>query len=140
MEPILKLFNLVLSQLTTLVKKSLHKFNFLALSTFDGLLSLLPHWDDLLSRRGSDVSDKNEPRDGVQSLRTSCLRSFPEFLADNKMGAMARGSDIMRFSSSLFNISWRSGGVIPRRMLLVVMDCKSGDTSNWAAVSWLLAE
>jgi hypothetical protein len=56
------------------------------------------------------------------------------------MGAMARGSDIMRFSSSLFNISWRSGGVIPTRMLLVVMDCKSEDTSNWAAVSWLLAE
>jgi len=94
MEPILKLFNLVLTQLITLVKKSLHKFNFLALSAFDGLLSLQRNWDDLLSRRGSDhISDKNEPRDGLQSLRALCLRSFPEFLADIKMGAMARGSD-----------------------------------------------
>ena len=94
MEPILKLFNSVLTQLIALVKKSLHKFNFLALSAFDGMLSLQRHWDNLLSRRGSDhVSDRNEPRDGLQSLRALCLRSFPEFLADIKMGAMARGSD-----------------------------------------------
>ncbi|KIM35849.1 hypothetical protein M413DRAFT_449580 [Hebeloma cylindrosporum] len=106
MEPILKLFNAVLQQLIALVKKSLHKFNFLALSAFDGLLSLQRHWDDLLSRRGSDhVSDKNEPRDGLQSLRALCLRSFPEFLVDIKMGAMARGSDtstkLMDFTTSI---------------------------------------
>ena len=94
MVPILKLFHFILTQLITLVKKSLHKYNFLSLSAFEGLLSMQRHWDDLLSRRGSDhVSDKNEPRDGLQSLRALCLRSFPEFLADVKMGAMARGSD-----------------------------------------------
>jgi exocyst complex protein 7 len=94
MVPILRLFNAVLTQLITLVKKSLHKYNFLALSAFEGLLSLQRHWDDLLSRRGPDhISEKNEPRDGLQSLRSLCLRSFPEFLADIKMGAMARGAD-----------------------------------------------
>jgi len=94
MAPILKLFNQVLAQLITLMKKSLHKYNFLALSAYEGLLSLQRNWDDLLSRRGSDyVSEKNEPKDGLLSLRALCLRSFPEFLADLKMGAMSRGSD-----------------------------------------------
>ena len=92
--PILKLFNSVLTQLLTLIKKALHKYNFVALSAYDGLLSLQPHWNDLLSRRGSDhAEDKNELKDGLLALRALCLRSFPEFLADLKMGAMARGSD-----------------------------------------------
>ncbi|CAA7257403.1 unnamed protein product [Cyclocybe aegerita] len=94
MAPILKLFHSVLNQLITLTKKSLHKYNFLALSAYEGLLSLQPHWDELLSHRGSDhMMEKNEPKDGLQSLRALCLRSFPEFLADVKMGAMSRGSD-----------------------------------------------
>ena len=94
MAPILKLFNSVLAQLLTLVKKALHKYNFLALSVYEGLLSLQPHWNDLLSRRGPDhAEDKNEFKDGMLALRALCLRSFPEFLADLKLGAMARGSD-----------------------------------------------
>ncbi|KAF8148207.1 exocyst complex component, exo70 subunit [Crassisporium funariophilum] len=94
MIPILKLFNTILTQLINLVKKSLHKYNFLALAAYEGLLTLQPHWDDLLSRRGSEhAEEKNEYRDGLLSLRALCLRSFPEFLADVKMGAMARGSD-----------------------------------------------
>ncbi|KAF8168883.1 exocyst complex component, exo70 subunit [Pholiota molesta] len=105
MAPILNLFNSVLNQLTTLIKKSLHKYNFLALSAYEGLLSLQRHWDDLLSRRGSEhMSEKNEPKDGLQSLRGLCLRSFPEFLADIKMGAMTRGLDtnvkLMDFTTS----------------------------------------
>ena len=94
MVPILKLFNSVLVQLLTLVKKALHKYNFLALSAYEGLLSLQPHWTDLLSRRGPDhAEDKNELKEGLVSLRALCLRNFPEFLADLKMGAVARGSD-----------------------------------------------
>lgn len=94
MAPILKLFNSVLTQLLTLIKKSLHKYNFLALSVYDGLLSLQPHWNDLLSRRGPDhAEDKNELKEGLAALRALCLRSFPEFLADLKLGATARGSD-----------------------------------------------
>lgn len=94
MAPLLKLFNTVLTQLLTLLKKSLSKYNFLALSAYDGLLSLQPHWNDLLSRRGADhAEDKNELKEGLHALRALCLRSFPEFLADLKLGAMARGSD-----------------------------------------------
>ena len=109
--PILKLFNSVLTQLLTLIKKALHKYNFVALSAYDGLLSLQPRWNDLLSRRGQDhTEDKNELKDGLLALRALCLRSFPEFLADLKMGATTRGSDtstkLMNFtvlvSSSVF--------------------------------------
>jgi exocyst complex protein 7 len=94
MASILKLFNSILTQLLTLIKKALHKYNFVALSAYDGLLLLQPHWTDLLSRRGSDhAEDKNEVKDGLLALRALCLRSFPEFLADLKMGATTRGSD-----------------------------------------------
>ena len=104
--PILKLFNSVFTQLFTLIKKALHKYNFIALSAYDGLLSLQPHWNDLLSRRGPDhAEDKNELKDGLLALRALCLRSFPEFLADLKMGATARGSDtstkLMNFTVSV---------------------------------------
>ena len=105
--PILKLFNSVLTQLLTLIKKTLHKYNFIALSAYEGLLSLQPHWNDLLSRRGPDhhAEDKNELKDGLLALRALCLRSFPEFLADLKLGATARGLDtsakLMNFTVSV---------------------------------------
>lgn len=92
--PILKLFSSTLSLLVVLVKKSLQKYNFLALSAYESLLSLQPQWEDILSRRGPDYSDdKNELKDGLQSMRAICLRSFPEFLADLKMGSMSKGAD-----------------------------------------------
>ncbi|EDR01302.1 exo70-like exocyst complex subunit [Laccaria bicolor S238N-H82] len=46
----------------------------------------------LLSRRDT-ATDKNELKDAIQTLRALCLRSFPEFLADIKLGATSRGSD-----------------------------------------------
>jgi len=92
--PILKSFHSVFTQLLTLFKKALHKYNFVALSAYDGLLSLQPLWNDLLSRQGQDhAEDKNEIKDGMLAPRAICLRSFPEFLADLKMGATTRGSD-----------------------------------------------
>ena len=92
--PILKLFSTVLNQLIALVKKNLSKYNFLVLSAYDGLLSLQPHWDDLLARRGPEYSEeKNELRDGLLALRGLCLRSFPELLADIKLGATSRAVD-----------------------------------------------
>ncbi|KAF9008255.1 exocyst complex component, exo70 subunit [Cyathus striatus] len=92
--PLLKLFSSTIASLTTLIKKSLHKYTFLALSAYSSLLSVQPHFDDVLSRRGVEfLSDKNELKDGMQSLRALCLRSFPEFLADIKLGAMQRGAD-----------------------------------------------
>ncbi|KXN84351.1 hypothetical protein AN958_12705 [Leucoagaricus sp. SymC.cos] len=90
--PILKLFNTVLGQMTTLIKKSLQKYNFLALSAYDALLQQQPAWEEALSRR-DEIEDKNELRDGLGTLRQICLRSFPEFLVDLKLGANDRDSE-----------------------------------------------
>ena len=128
MTPILKLFNAVLTQLLTLVKKSLHKYNFLALSAYDGLLSLQPHWNDLLSRRGpAHAEDKSELKEGLVALRALCLRSFPEFLADLKLGAMARGSDtatkVMDFTVSVGFFFFGFSVAISTLMSFGMSDC-----------------
>jgi len=87
----LNLFKIVLDQLTTLAKKSLQKHNFLALSVYDALLQQQHPWVEVLSRRGSEyLDDKNELRDGLQTLRQICLRSFPEFLVDLKLATNNR--------------------------------------------------
>lgn len=81
----------LLVALITLVKNFLHRCTFLALSAFEGLLSLQNHWDDLLSRHGPDIAtDKNNFKDAIKSLHALCLCSLPEFLADIKLGAMSR--------------------------------------------------
>jgi len=77
-----------------LVKKFLHRYTFLALSAFEGLLSLQNYWDDLLSHHGPDTAtDKNKLKDALQSHNALCLHSFPEFLVDIKLGATSRGLD-----------------------------------------------
>jgi exocyst complex protein 7 len=90
----LTLFKDTLSSLISLVKRSLHKYAFLALAAYESLLTLQPLWDSLLARRGTDVArkekDGNELKDGMHSLRAVCLRSFPENLADVKMAAMGK--------------------------------------------------
>ncbi|KAF8886743.1 exocyst complex component exo70 subunit [Infundibulicybe gibba] len=90
--PILSLFSSTLTSLITLIKKSLHKYTFLALSAYDSLLSIQPQWDSVLSRRG--YGDSKEMKDGMHSLRAVCLRSFPEFLADLKMASMGKGGEL----------------------------------------------
>ncbi len=48
-----------------------------------------------MARRGTDARKEiNEFRDGLQSLRNVCLRSFPEFLADVKMASMGKGGEL----------------------------------------------
>jgi exocyst complex protein 7 len=106
--PILKIFSQVSGQLVALAKKSLRQYNFFALSAYEGLSSLQPIWDELLSRRGSDhVPEKNELKDGLQSLRALCLRSFPEFLVDIKLAAAGRDVRGLDVSANLadFTIS-----------------------------------
>ena len=89
--PILTIFSQVLGQLVAFTKKSLRRHSFFALSAYEGLLTLQPHWDELLSRRGSDyLAEKNEMKDSLQGLRALCLRSFPEFLADIKLAGSGR--------------------------------------------------
>jgi len=44
-----------------------------------------------MSRRGEGRRDTNELRDGLNSIRSVCLRTFPEFLADLKLAATGPG-------------------------------------------------
>lgn len=98
LNPILALFSSTLTSLIALIKRSLHKFTFLALSSYESLLSLQPRWDNLLSRRKGPTADPrkdtNELRDGLNTLRAVCLRSFPEFLADLKLSTMGRSGEM----------------------------------------------
>ncbi|KAJ7184391.1 Cullin repeat-like-containing domain protein [Mycena filopes] len=92
LNPILALFSTTLTSLISFIKRSLHKYAFLALSAYEALLELQPRWDTLLARRGSENAKANELRDGLGTLRGVCLRSFPEFLADIKMASLAKGA------------------------------------------------
>ncbi|KAG5640956.1 hypothetical protein DXG03_006537 [Asterophora parasitica] len=104
--PILTLFSTTLTSLVNLIKKSLPKYTFLALTAYESLLSLQPQWDDLLSRRGNETRrDTNELKEGLHMLRAVCLRSFPEFLADLKLGALGRGGELITTGLADFAIS-----------------------------------
>ncbi|KII91380.1 hypothetical protein PLICRDRAFT_135518 [Plicaturopsis crispa FD-325 SS-3] len=94
--PLMALFSDTLSSLISLIKRSLHKYTFLALSTYSSLSTLSPRWDKLMARRGgSDARrETNELKEGLHSIRAVCLRSFPEFLADIKMGAFGKGGEL----------------------------------------------
>ncbi|KAF8325711.1 Cullin repeat-like-containing domain protein [Amanita rubescens] len=91
LSPILGLFGTTLGSLIGLIKRSLHKHTFLALSTYEALLKLLPRWESLLNlREGGGGS--NEVKEGLNSLRAVCLRSFPELIADIKSGATSKNN------------------------------------------------
>ncbi|KAI6028869.1 Cullin repeat-like-containing domain protein [Pisolithus orientalis] len=89
--PLLQLFTDTNSSFTSLVKRSLHKYTFHALSTYSALASSQVQWEALLARRGEGRKDANELRDGTNAIRGVCLRSFPEFLADLKLAATGSG-------------------------------------------------
>jgi exocyst complex protein 7 len=93
--PLLTLFSNTISSLIALIKRSLHKYTFLALAAYDSMSALSSRWDTLLLRRGELGSRKenNELKEGLNSLRAVCLRSFPEFLADIKLSAMGKGAE-----------------------------------------------
>ena len=90
--PLISLFNSTLSSLSSLIKRSLHKYTFLALSAYSSLSTQQSRWDDLLTRRGE--RKENELKDGLHALRGVCLRSFPEFLADLKVTALGKGGEL----------------------------------------------
>ncbi|KAH7922923.1 hypothetical protein BV22DRAFT_1036983 [Leucogyrophana mollusca] len=89
--PLLTLFTDTLSSLTSLIKRSLHKYTFHALAAYSSLATSQTRWEVLFSRRGDARRDANELRDGLNAIRGVCLRSFPEFLVDLKMAATAPG-------------------------------------------------
>ncbi|KAF7297371.1 hypothetical protein MIND_00970600 [Mycena indigotica] len=90
LNPILALFSNTLTSLVGFIKQSLHKHSFLALASYEALLAIQPRWDTLLTRRGSENAKANELKDGLTTLRSVCLRSFPEFLADIKMATLTK--------------------------------------------------
>lgn len=105
--PLLTLLTNTLTSLTSLIKRSLHKYTFLALAAFESLGRLQGRWEEVLKRRrgdsssttitnsgtGGNVGMGDELKDGLAALRAVCLRSFPEFLADVKVAAMSKGGD-----------------------------------------------
>jgi exocyst complex protein 7 len=95
--PLLSLFSDTISSLVSLVKRSLHKYTFLALSAYESLLALQPLWDNLLARRGLEGTRKEkegtEIKDTMYALRQVCMRSFPEALADVKIAVMGKSGE-----------------------------------------------
>ncbi|TDL27127.1 hypothetical protein BD410DRAFT_895020 [Rickenella mellea] len=83
--PLGTLFSSTLSSLSALIKRSLHRPAFLALSTSNTPSTLQSRWDDTMLRRAG--RRENELKEGLHGLRGVCLRSFPEFLADIKLAA-----------------------------------------------------
>lgn len=89
--PLLDLYTDTHSSLSSLIKRSLHKYTFHALSAYSALASSKSRWETLLERRGDGRKDTNELRDGLNAIKGVCLRSFPEFLADLKLAATTPG-------------------------------------------------
>ncbi|KAG9313322.1 Cullin repeat-like-containing domain protein [Chiua virens] len=91
LSPLLTLFTDTLSSLTAIIKRSLHKYTFHALATYAALSASQSRWETLMMRRGDGRRDTNELRDGLNTVRSVCLRTFPEFLADLKLAATGPG-------------------------------------------------
>ncbi|THU88895.1 hypothetical protein K435DRAFT_729547 [Dendrothele bispora CBS 962.96] len=87
LNPVLAMFSTTSTSLVAFVKRSLHKYGFVALSAYEALLGLQPLWEEVARLRGSDGGRKesNEFRDALQTIKSLCLRLFPEVLADVKL-------------------------------------------------------
>ncbi|ESK87637.1 exocyst complex exo70 subunit [Moniliophthora roreri MCA 2997] len=94
LKPVLLLLSINVSSLVGVVKRSLHKYGFIALAAYDSLANLQSVWDEVSSWRGSESrKGTDEFKEAVQAIRSLCLRMFPECLADIKLGATSRTSD-----------------------------------------------
>ncbi|KAH9848985.1 Cullin repeat-like-containing domain protein [Lenzites betulinus] len=90
--PLTNLFTSTLGSLGSLIKRNLNKNTFLALAAYSSLTLLQPKWNDIMSRRAD--RKENELKEGLHSIRASCLRSFPEFLADIRLAGLGKGGEI----------------------------------------------
>jgi len=90
--PLTALFNTTLSSLSTLIKRSLHKYTFHALTSYSSLSVHQDRWDELITRRAG--RKENELKEDLHALRGVCLRSFPEFLADIKLAGLGKGGEV----------------------------------------------
>lgn len=94
--PLMNLFTATTSSLSSLIKRSLLKNTFLALSATSNLAVLQTKWDEIIVRRTG--KKENELKDSINTIRSSCLRSFPEFIADIRAAALGKGGE---FSTGL---------------------------------------
>ncbi|KAF8588183.1 hypothetical protein K439DRAFT_1336032 [Ramaria rubella] len=93
LQPLIQLFQSTLNSFSALVKRSLRKYTFLALSSYTSLSALQSWWDEVMGER---VKRRDELKEGLHGLRGVCLRSFPEFLADIKLvGARPSESQLL---------------------------------------------
>ncbi len=90
--PLTGLFTATLGMLGSLIKRNLNKNTFLALSTYSSLTLQQARWTDVMSRRAD--RKENELKEGLHSIRASCLRSFPELLADVRLAGLGKGGEV----------------------------------------------
>ncbi|KAI0366071.1 hypothetical protein BV20DRAFT_1003065 [Pilatotrama ljubarskyi] len=89
--PLTNLFTSTLGSLGSLIKRNLNKNTFLALSAYSSLTAVQLRWNEVMSRRAD--RRENELKEGLHSIRASCLRSFPEFLADIRLAGLGKGGE-----------------------------------------------
>lgn len=57
---------------------------------------------------------ENELKEGLHSIRASCLRSFPEFLADLRVAALGKGGELSTgLADFTLTVSSRNSANIP---------------------------
>lgn len=118
--PLCALFGSTLSQLTSLLKRSLHTHTFFALSSYDQLSALQPRWEEVINARAS--RREHELRDGVHAIRAACVRSFPEFLADIKAAGLGPKNGEMTTDVADFTISVRAFSPVVKQYVLTTFD------------------
>ncbi|GBE89256.1 hypothetical protein SCP_1502640 [Sparassis crispa] len=101
--PLTTLFTSTLSSLNSIIKRSLHKHTILALSAYSSLTASQTRWDEVMCRRAS--RKENELKDGVNTIRSACQRSFPEFIADIKAAALSNRGEV---STGVIDITSRT--------------------------------
>ena len=126
--PLTAFFTSTLGSLGSLIKRNLNKNTFLALYAYLSLSELQTPWTEIMSKR-ADRKD-NELKEGLHSIRASCLRSFPEFLADMRLAGLGKGGEtgtgLAEFTITVRGSHIRAAGVAAdtdRPWFMVWPDC-----------------
>ncbi|PIL26854.1 hypothetical protein GSI_11034 [Ganoderma sinense ZZ0214-1] len=131
--PLTNLFTATLGMLGSLIKRNLNKNTFLALSTYSSLTLQQARWTDVMSRRAE--RKENELKEGLHSIRASCLRSFPELLADIRMAGLGKGGEV---GSGLAEFTISTVQYLER--LLVVQDAAASALLTLGDGNWKMGE
>ncbi|KAH9930452.1 Cullin repeat-like-containing domain protein [Epithele typhae] len=132
--PLTLLFTSTLGSLGSLIKRNLNKNTFLALSAYSSLTALQLRWNDSMCRRAD--RKENELKEGLHSIRASCLRSFPEFLADIKVAGMGPKGGEVGTGLAEFTITT----VIYLEQLLVVQEGASAALLTLGDGNWKMGQ